>query len=345
MMNEKSKRCSKCLLPDSYPGIEFDDENVCNFCRDFKKKELLGEQALLNILTTRKGIEYDCVLGISGGKDSCYVAYLTKKKYNLRALAVCYDFPFLCDLARDNIRQVCKSLDLDLLVVKSKDNIEYGMLRNHLLSTGSTGTFWGQCIFCHYGIEAILYNVAKEKSIPWILSGVTKYELWNLGSRTKFLLNRVKQLPFADKLKFLNYQAKTYYYLVQQRRQFPIPGNSNFNVYKRAVTPSDTIRGINVFEYERWDQQDIERILIEETGWVKPQKSISWRYDCSLEPLLDITYKKEFGISTAGIYLSNLIRDEIISREDALVILEKSENEAFLNDKLKDVSSFLNIPH
>ena len=344
VMKDTAQRCSKCLLPSTYPGITFDICGVCNHCGDFQRKDLLGEEELLCLLNSEKGNKYDCVVGISGGKDSCYVAYLAKMKYNLRALAVCYDFPFLCDLARNNIKNVCTSLNLDLVIVKSKDNLEYTLLHNHLLSTAPTGTSWGQCIFCHYGIDAILYNIAKEREIPFILGGVTKYELWNPGSRSKLLLKRVIKLPLVDQIHFFYYQAKAYSCLVKQRKEFTLPGSSVFNVYTRAVVPSNGAISINVFEYVNWDHRVIEKTLVEETGWVKPEKSISWRYDCSLEPFLDYTYKKEFGISTVGIYLSHLIRDQKISRDEAFEILQKSENDDFLKEKLESVFEFLKMP-
>jgi hypothetical protein len=94
----------------------------------------------------------------------------------------------------------------------------------------------------------------------------------------------------------------------------------------------------------KWDQHVIEQTLAEEAGWVKPDNSLSWRYDCSLEPFLDYTYKKEFGISTVGIYLSNLIRDRLISRDEGLQILETSENEHLLREKLESVFEYLGIP-
>lgn len=338
-------RCISCLMPPAYPGLDLNSEGVCNQCIGFNKKELLGEERFLELLGSKKGRDYDCLLGISGGKDSCYVAYLAAKRYNLRALAVCYDFPFLTDLARTNVQRVCDSLGLDLLVIKSKNNLEYRLLRNHLLSVGGTGTSWGQCIFCHYGIEAVLYNVAKARGIPFILGGITKYELWNPGSRTKFLFARVKELPAAEKAGFAYYQAKAYACLVEQRRQFPIPGNSVFDVYRRATLPPDSITGINVFDYVRWDQSMIENTLMKETSWEMPDKSISWRYDCVLEPFLDYTYKWEFGISTVGIYLSNLIRDGRIERVEALHILERSEDEEMLRGKLQPVFDFLKLPY
>jgi hypothetical protein len=332
-------------MPDTYPGISFDKNGVCNYCLNFTKTEPLGEKRFLDKILSKHGGQYDCVLGISGGKDSCYVAYLAKKKYGLRALAVSYDFPFMVDLARKNIKTVCDSLNLELLIVKSKNNLEYDLLRNHLISLAATGTTWGQCMFCHYGIEAILYEAARSRGIPFILSGTTSSELWwNPGNRTSFLARRVKKLPLSEKVRFGLYQCKAYMRLVDQRRQFPIPGNSRLNVYKRAHLPSDGPETIPVFDYIAWDQRIIEKTLREETGWEKPPKTLTWRYDCILEPLLDFTYKKEFGISSAGLYLCGLIRSGLVSRQEAMRMLEETEEQARLDGSLKNVLDFLKIP-
>jgi hypothetical protein len=331
-------------MPDTYPAISFDEHGICNPCLEHKKTELLGEELFLQRLGSKRGEKYDCVLGISGGKDSCYVAYLAKEKFNLRVLAVCYDFPFLRDLARQNIKNVCDSLELDLEVIKSKNGLEYNLLRNHLISLAPTGTSWGQCMFCHYGIDAVLYNVATEKKIPFILSGITRNELWNPGNRTKFLYKRFKNLPLIDRIKFIYFQSKAYFRLVDQRRQFSIPQVNCLNVYKRATLPENGPEVVSVFDYIGWHQDEIEKILADRTGWIKPQESISWRYDCILEPMLDYTYKKEFGISTVGLYLSGLIRSGLLNRKEAMKILEESENDERLREKLEHVFDFLDIP-
>jgi glutamine---fructose-6-phosphate transaminase (isomerizing) len=339
-----AKICTKCLMPATYPGITFDKEGTCNFCQNYRKRDPWGEESLIEKLRSKSGGEYDCVLGISGGKDSCYVAYLAKEKFGLRALAVCYDFPFLVELARQNIKKVCDSLNLDILFVKSRNNLEYDFQRNHLISLSGTKTTWGQCIFCHYGIEGVLYNVAREKSIPFILSGMTENELWNPGSRTRFLLKRVKRMPFKDLLRFIYYQSKAYLNLVDQRKQFRIPGNNCFNVYSRAVLPGKGPEVIHVFDYVKWDQALIEQTLRERTGWQKPPRATSWGYDCILEPLLDYTYKREFGISTVGIYLSGLIRAGLIERPEAIRVQQISEGQEHLEGSLKTALAFLNVP-
>jgi hypothetical protein len=338
-------RCTRCLMPDTYPEITFNEEGVCNHCLSFKIPETLGEDAFLEKIHSKHGSQYQAVLGISGGKDSCYVAYLAKKKFGLRVLAVSYDFPFMVDLARQNSKAVCESLGIELVVVKLDHNLEYNFMRNHLTSLAATGTTWGQCVFCHYGIEAVLYDMAKTKEIPFILSGVTTNEVWwNPGSRLGILAKHLKKLSLPEQALFALYQGRAFTNLVDQRRQMPIPGNSALNVYKRAKSPEDGPETIRVFDYIEWDQDVIEKTLQAETGWQKPARSISWRYDCILEPLLDYTYMKDFGISSAGLYICGLIRSGELTREEAQQILEQSENQASLDQGLKTVLDYLKIP-
>ena len=84
-------------------------------------------------------------------------------------------------------------------------------------------------MFCHYGIEAILFETARSREIPFILSGVTKSETWwNPGNRLGFLAKRVKNLPFSEKALFGLYQSRAYLGLVDQRRQFPLHGQQSF---------------------------------------------------------------------------------------------------------------------
>lgn len=337
-------RCVKCLMPSTYPNIKFDEEGVCSHCCDYIKPEPLGAESFLHKVLSKHGEHYDCVLGISGGKDSSYVAYLTKK-FGLRALAVSYDFPFMVDLARRNIKAVCESLGIELLIVNSRNNFEYGLMRNHLMSLAATGTTWGQCMFCHYGIEAVLYETAKSRGIPFILSGVTQSETWwNPGSRLGFLVQHLKDLPLSEQIQFGFHQSRAYMGLVDQRMQFPIPGNNPLNVYARARTPADGPETIRVFDYIEWDQDVIEETLQEETGWQKPPKDLSWRYDCILEPLLDYTFKKEYGISSAGLYICGLIRAGKVSREEAMRLVEENEDQGRLDENLRSVLEYLNVP-
>jgi hypothetical protein len=336
-------RCAKCLMPLTYPGVSLDDRGVCNLCRNHQPFTPLGEDVLREKLASRRGRKYDCIIGLSGGKDSSYLAWLAAKRYGLRVLGVSYSFAFMSDLAEENVRQLSTTLGFDLVRVTSPDRLEYNLIRNHISSVAATRTTWGQCLFCHYGIDAILYRAATEHDVPFILSGVTKYELWNPGKRMSFLKRRLARLPLRDKLTFAWYQLKAYWYLVRQRRIYRVPGNSVLAAYDGCALPKPGPEVLKVYDYVRWDQDEIEQTLVREAGWRRPEMALTWRYDCSLGRLLDFTYKEEFGISTIGVYLSHLIRDGGITREKALAILREAESRESLNRGAEVVFDFIKL--
>ena len=81
-------RCSKCILPEVYPNITFDNEGVCNYCKELQKIEYLGSLKLKEDLVKLKKDEgkYDCLVPVIGGKDSTYVLYQMSKVYDMRVL-------------------------------------------------------------------------------------------------------------------------------------------------------------------------------------------------------------------------------------------------------------------
>lgn len=116
--------CSKCIYDERVSAIHFDDQGVCNYCRQVEalKKRYgtgteVGEKKLLatvdEMKLAGKGKKYDCVIGVSGGTDSSYMVYLAKQ-WGLRPLAVHYDNTWNSSIATQNIRKVLTALKVDL---------------------------------------------------------------------------------------------------------------------------------------------------------------------------------------------------------------------------------------
>lgn len=83
------KLSTKCLLPETFPNITFDNQGVCNYCLDYKRITYLGEKALEDIFASNRHAEaeYDCIVPVSGGRDSAFVLHQIANKFNLKALA------------------------------------------------------------------------------------------------------------------------------------------------------------------------------------------------------------------------------------------------------------------
>ena len=121
-MNKKI--CKRCVSDSSISSLELDSNGICQYCKIHDEMELeypLNKDSFSELLTICKKIKldgknksYDCVVGVSGGKDSSYLLYLVKEKLQLRPLAVHYDNGFDSDASVSNILRMCEKLDVDL---------------------------------------------------------------------------------------------------------------------------------------------------------------------------------------------------------------------------------------
>jgi len=171
-MTNNVTRCARCILPDSFPGLTFDRFGICNKCHTYVKRWANqdfeeSEKSLRKILedAKRKRRKYDCIVGLSGGKDSSYVAYLCARKYQLNALYVTFDNGFLSAEASENIEKLVEKLGLTHIT----DEPNWGLMKRlyrHFLFT--TGEF---CTPCNVGINSTLYKLARGYKAPLIISG------------------------------------------------------------------------------------------------------------------------------------------------------------------------------
>src|SRR4030042_5973734 len=107
--------CSKCVLPETFPGIHFDQNQVCNYClnahlpeEDKKKEYILKFEKLLDDVRGKQN--YDIIMAYSGGKDSTYILYTLAKRYGMKILALTFDNGFISSRALLNITHMTDML-------------------------------------------------------------------------------------------------------------------------------------------------------------------------------------------------------------------------------------------
>lgn len=136
--------CSSCIYDSNVPGISFDQNNVCNYCRQVENlkneyhtgapegAEIL-EGIIKNIKISGKGKKYDCIMGVSGGTDSSFLL-LKLVEWGLRPLAVHYDNTWNSAIATENIRKVTSSLKVDLYTYVIDNKEADDIFRSFLLA-------------------------------------------------------------------------------------------------------------------------------------------------------------------------------------------------------------------
>jgi len=170
--------CSRCVYDDvNIPNIDFDERGVCNYCRQIdamKEKyrtglpegERLFDEIVERIKRDGKGKRYDCVMGVSGGTDSSYMAYLAVEKYGLRPLAVHLDNTFNNAIATENIHKVLGALNIDLVthVVarKEAEDIYRAFFKASVIDFD---------VFADIGVPQLLYSTAAKYGIKYQLEG------------------------------------------------------------------------------------------------------------------------------------------------------------------------------
>ncbi|MET0411849.1 MAG: hypothetical protein ABW217_11170, partial [Polyangiaceae bacterium] len=112
---DRLKRCKRCILPETYPFMDFDQDGVCWYCRTWKKVEPFGEQALLDAVAPYRSKDGspDVILAFSGGRDSSYGLHYVKKTLGMNPVAFTYDWGMVTDLARRNQARVCGKLGVE----------------------------------------------------------------------------------------------------------------------------------------------------------------------------------------------------------------------------------------
>ena len=175
MTNSDIKRCSRCILPETYATIKFDNEGVCNVCRQFEKKDDIDwvdrEKQLKKILDFQKkeakkrGSKYDCIVPFGGGKDSTFILYTLKEKYNMTPLTVSFNIQYMSDVGLKNLNNILQILGVDNLCFSPNIKLVRKLSLESLKKNGD----W--CWYCHAGIYAWSAQMAIKFNIPLMVFG------------------------------------------------------------------------------------------------------------------------------------------------------------------------------
>lgn len=257
MIERNYQRCTRCVMDTTDPLITFDENGVCNHCKAYlnrreevRKIKKLGKENLNAVIEEikekGKGRKYDALLGISGGVDSCYMAYKLKE-FGIRTLLVHMDNGWNSDDASVNILRMAKMLSFDyesyVLDWEEFKDIQLAFLKASVVEAETPTDI---------AIQGSLHKVAARHGIRYIVSG------GNLA--TEGILPKVWHYNAKD-TKYFNYIQRTFG--TKRIRKFPNFGYRQEIFYKLLKR----IRIVYLLNYMDYNKEEAKRILIEECGW------------------------------------------------------------------------------
>ncbi|PXF63035.1 N-acetyl sugar amidotransferase [Kangiella spongicola] len=342
MNNANLKQCTYCVMDSSDPDIIFDEDGVCNHCENHRRvladmpsgqdKKRKLEQLVTTIQKSAKNKEYDCIIGVSGGVDSTYLAYKIKE-LGLRPLAVHLDNGWNSELAVSNIEKTLDKLDIDLFTYvidwKEFKDIQLSFLKASVPDAE---------VPTDHAISAILYRLAAKYNIEYILNG------------SNFTTEGI--LP-----KSWTYGVKDFKYIRGIQKKFGTEKITSFPhygliklAYYRLIKNIKLVRILDLIDYDRDEAMDV---LQNNLDWVyyggKHYESVYTRFFQSY------ILPKKFGIDKRKAHYSTLINTGNLTREEAINELSKPlYDENIVHDKefvakkfdisLEELEDILSLP-
>lgn len=328
------QRCSRCVLPESIPRINFDQNGICNYCTNHKAVSPRGEEELLKLFdrAREQKHEYDCLLALSGGRDSSYALWLLSRVYKLKVLTVHFRSPFAHPDLFKLVTQMTDMLDVPLITIDRTAQLHKQCFRSNIqafFTKPRPAMLSMMCIGCKLARKDIL-RVAKENKTPLLIGGRNPYENTafkrvfhgaspdlssGLRLYQKRLQTAIKELLINHRYINLSTARATIQAFLSLDENSPVMKL----LYRRAgVTQAD------LFYYLPWDEKTVLSTIQKELGWKKPEDEVSsWRFDCRIGRIKDFLYLTLFGFTEKDDLFSKMIRDGLITRDEALQRLEK----------------------
>lgn len=319
------KRCTKCLLPATFPFIRFDADGVCNYCHNYKIKNKPKEiDELLELIAPYRSKDGspDCIVPFSGGRDSTYALHIIKNELKLNPIAFTYDWGMVTDLGRRNIARVCGKLGVENIIVaadirKKRRNIQKNLSAwLHKPHLGMIPLLMAGDKYFYYYVE----KVKRETGIKLNLWGVnpmenTDFKVGFLGVSPDFEKRYIYSLSAGRKMKLLGSILS----IVTSNPRYI---NSSVwdtvgSFFSRSIMPHRDY--FHVFDYFRWDEKEIDELITREYRWEKAiDTTTTWRIGDGTAAFYNYVYFTVAGFSEHDTFRSNQIREGVIAREEAL---------------------------
>lgn len=320
---EKLKYCVRCCMPSSNEGIQFDEMGFCQACISAEQKMHMDwttrEKELRKILNHYKSLanDYDCIVPISGGKDSTFQLHVITQVYGLRPLAVTFSHNWYTETGRDNLNNALERFNVDHIQFTPNRRLINKLARKSLVAIGDS------CWHCHSGVGAFPLQIAVKYKIPLLIWGESVAEVSGRDSYE----NRI--LKF-DRDYFTKVSAKV---TAEQLACDEIPLNelAGFKLPKAEEVEEVGVVGLFLGDYIFWDDERQMEFVRDVYGWKEDEVEGTYKgyksVECRMAGVHDYTKFVKRGFGRGTDHVSVDLRAGLLTRAEAFELAKKHDTQ------------------
>jgi len=328
------RRCSRCVLPETMPFIEFDEQGVCNYCRNYRPIALSGEAALHELAEhhRRHDGRPDCLVTFSGGRDSSYCLHYVKTQLDLHPVAYTYDWGMVTDLARRNQARLCGKLGVEHILISADIAQKRANIRRNVLAWLRRPDLGTVPLFMA-GDKQYFYHASrlrKQLGVNLVILGenlleTTRFKAGFCGIPPHFDAEHTYTLSALNKIRLAFYYAGQYVRNPAYFNRSLLDTLGAFASY--YLIPHNNV---NLYNYVMWDERIIVPTLIQEYDWeTATDTQATWRIGDGTAAFYNYIYYCVAGFSENDTFRSNQIREGMLTREEAMTTLEAENRPRF----------------
>ncbi|MDD5072682.1 MAG: N-acetyl sugar amidotransferase [Candidatus Omnitrophica bacterium] len=321
LFHGKIRYCVRCCMPETAEGLAFDEMGICQPCRSSEQKIHINwkerEAKLRKILEkyrSKDGSNYDCIVPISGGKDSTFQLYVVTQVYKLNPLAVTFNHNWYSETGKYNLENALERFDVDHIMFTPKRSAVNKLAKKSLQLIGDT------CWHCHAGVGAFPLQIAVKYKIKLLIWGEPGGE--NHGRATYF-----DPIPY-DRDYFTKISAR-YYAEEVVDKNISLSDVLGYVLPSKEEVEKAGIVGIYLGDYMFWDDERQTEFVRDNFGWREDKIEGTYKgyksAECRMAGMHDYSkfIKRGFGRGTD--HASIDVRTGLLTREEGFELAKKHD--------------------
>jgi N-acetyl sugar amidotransferase len=312
-------------MPETVEGIDFDENGICKACRSSEQKMHINwverEQELNSILQAAKdaaGQNYDCLLPISGGKDSMFQLYVLTQKYGMKPLAVTFSHNWFSQTGTYNLLNAIERFNVDHIMFTPNRGLVNRIARRSLDGIGDS------CWHCHSGVGAFPLQIAVRFKIPLLVWGESIAE--SSGRATYETPVRKFDREYFTKVSAKLKPEEMACDYLSTRDLYP------FTLPTAEECEKVGVFGIHIGDYIFWDDERQTEFVRDNYGWREPERMENAikcykSAECIMAGVHDFTCYLKRGFSRATFQASVDVRNGLLTREEGFELARQRDGE------------------